>query len=92
MDQLEAAESVNRSHGAQEIEILVNDWPVTVVGHRHTGLEIKQAAITQGVPIGLDFVLSIERGPRQTQIIDDDEAVTITRHSRFVAIPDDDNS
>ena len=92
MNPVEAAEAPDRPDEAREIEITVNERPVTLTGHRHTGIEIKQAAITQGVPIGLDFVLSIERGSRQTEIIDDNEIVTITRHSRFVAIPDDDNS
>ena len=92
MDHVEAADAPERGREAQEIEILVNERPVKLIGHRHTGLEIKQAAIAQGVPIGLDFVLSIEHGPRQTKIIEDGEMVTITRHSRFVVIPDDDNS
>lgn len=92
MDQVEAANAANASRESREIEILVNEQPVALAGHRHTGLEIKQAAISQGVSISLDFVLSIERGPRQTAIIEDNELVTITRHSRFVAIPDDDNS
>jgi hypothetical protein len=92
MNYVEKSEVPDPATDAQEIEIEVNDRPVTLIGHRHIGSDIKKAAIAQGVPIGLDFVLSIERGPRQTKIIEDTDAVGVTRHSRFVAIPDDDNS
>ena len=76
----------------REIEVTVNERPVVLLGPKHKGLEIKQAAIAQGVPIQLDFVLSIERGPGHTQIVNDDDEVTVTKNSRFVAISDDDNS
>ncbi len=76
------------------IEIHVNDKPVNMVGRFHTGLEIKQAAKNQKVPIQLDFVLSLEQGAGhdQTKTIGDDEVVKISRHSRFWAIDNDDNS
>ena len=92
MEQIEVVTPPERGPEAHEVVVLVNEREVSLAGHRHTGLEIKQAAISQGVPIELDFVLSIECGPRQTKIVEDNELVTITRHSRFVAIPDDDNS
>jgi len=76
----------------QKIQIHVNEKPVKVVGRRQTGLTIKQAAIDQDVQIGLDFVLSIERGPSKTKIVGDNEKITVTKNSRFLAIPDDDNS
>ena len=44
------------------IEVSVNEKPVTLQDEEQTGLDIKQAAIAQGVGIQLDFVLSIERG------------------------------
>lgn len=83
----------SHAHG-QKITIHVNERPVVMVGHDHTGLEIKQAAIAQHVPIKLEFVLSIERGhgQDQTKIIGDDDRVHVTEHSRFVAVDDDDNS
>jgi hypothetical protein len=76
----------------QEIEVSVNERPVVLIGHKQTGLSIKQAAINQSVPIQIDFILSIERGPGHTQVINDNEEITVTRNSRFVAISDDDNS
>lgn len=82
----------NTTSVVDEIQIHVNDKPVDVIGRRQTGLEIKQAAKAQGVAIELDFVLSIERGPSKSRIIGDNEVVTVTKNSRFLAIPDDDNS
>lgn len=76
----------------QTVEIHVNDRPVRVVRPRVTGLEIKEAAIAQGVPIQLDFVLSEELGERRTRVIGDRDAVTVNKESRFLAIPNDDNS
>lgn len=76
------------------IEIHVNDKAVNMVGRFHTGMEIKQAAKNQGVPIQLDFVLSVEHGAGhdQTRVVGDDEVVKISKHSRFCAIDNDDNS
>lgn len=75
-----------------EVEITVNDKPVTVLGPKTTGFAIKEAAIAQHVPIQLDFVLSEEIGPKKTRVVHDDDPVTVNPHSKFVAIPDDDNS
>jgi hypothetical protein len=74
------------------VTITVNERPVVVHGPKVTGLQIKQAAIDQGVPIQLSFVLSEEKPNRRTEIIGDNDVVTVTEHSRFVAIPHDDNS
>jgi hypothetical protein len=79
---------------AQQITIHVNERSVVMLGHEQTGLEIKEAAIAQGVPIKLDFVLSIERGQGQdqTKVVGNDDRVQINEHSRFTAVDDDDNS
>jgi hypothetical protein len=74
------------------ITVTVNEIPVQMKGPKATGLEIKQAAIEEGVEIQLDFVLSVELGPRQTRIIGDADEVVIHPHARFVAVPPDDNS
>jgi len=76
------------------ITVHVNERPVQVHGHDQTGLSIKEAAISQGVPIKLDFVLSIEKGHGhdRTKSIDDTDPVEVTDHSRFCANDDDDNS
>jgi hypothetical protein len=74
------------------VTISVNERPVVIAGPRVTGLQIKQAAIEQGVPIQLSFVLSEEKPNHRTEIIGDTDVVTVTKESRFLAIPHDDNS
>ena len=75
-----------------EVEISVNGKPVRLLGPHTTGLAIKEAAIAQGVAIQLDFILSEEIGPKKTRLVRDTDDVTIHPGSRFVAIPNDDNS
>src|SRR5262249_56960905 len=74
------------------VEIHVNTKPVRLIGHHHTGLEIKTAAIAQHVKIELDFLLYLLRHGGPTRLIADDEEVHVTNESRFHAIADDDNS
>src|SRR5208283_3445548 len=72
-----------------EIEVHLNEKPVIFMGHRQTGLQIKEAAIAEGVAIKSDFVLSLELGHGCTKLVGDHEEISISSHSRFVAIPDD---
>jgi Multiubiquitin len=74
------------------ITIHVNERPVRMRGHRHTGLEIKEAAVEQHVKIELDFLLYLEGPEGQAKQIADDEEVTIDDKTHFAAVPDDDNS
>lgn len=74
------------------VTITVNNKPVVIDGPRVTGLEIKEAAIAQGVEIGLDFVLSEELPNGETRVVGDDDPVTVTKHSKFTAVAGDDNS
>jgi hypothetical protein len=74
------------------VDIHVNTKPVRLSGHRHTGLEIKKAAIAQHVKIELDFLLYLLRHGEPNKLIADDEEVHVTHESRFHAIADDDNS
>jgi|ERR1700733_1217658 len=75
-----------------KIEIVVNEKPVYVEGRKQTGLSIKEAAISQKVPIERDFVLSIERGGGKTELVGDDQEIKVHKGERFLAIPNDDNS
>ena len=77
---------------AHPVTVTVNERPVALADDEVTGLQIKQAAVSQGVPIQLDFVLSEELGERRARIIGDAEAVHVSDRSRFLAIPPDDNS
>ena len=74
------------------VEIHVNEKPVHLIGHQHTGLEIKKAAIAQHVKIELDFLLYLLRHGEPNKPIPDNEEVHVTDESRFHAIADDDNS
>lgn len=76
-----------------KVTVTVNEKPVTLSKGRVTGLEIKQAAIAQGVEIELDFILVEEaHGGHEAQVIGDTDAVKVTKHSRFTANDGDDNS
>jgi hypothetical protein len=79
-------------HHGEKITIFVNERPVSLQDEKQTGLSIKEAAIAAGVPIQPDFVLSIERGGGKTELIGDDEKITVKDGDRFLAIPNDDNS
>lgn len=74
------------------VTITVNERPVRIEGPRVTGLQIKEAAIAQGVPIQLSFQLSEELPGRRTRIVGDADVVTVTNKSLFTAVADDDNS
>ena len=74
------------------VEITVNNRPVRVEEKHLSGLEIKQAAIAQGVPIQLDFLLSEHLHDGQTRIIGDTDEIKVNEHSRFTAVAGDDNS
>jgi hypothetical protein len=78
--------------GGHEVVITVNEQPVTVIGSKVSGLQIKEAAIAQGVQIGLDFQLSEELPNGRTRIVGDGDIVTVNKHSRFDAVAGDDNS
>lgn len=74
------------------IVIRVNEQPVSLDGVRHTGLQIKQAAIAQNVRIQIDFVLLEELAHHRTKEVKDSETVRVTSKSEFQAIPNDDHS
>lgn len=84
-------EQATRQHG-RTIQITVNNRPVQVEDKRLTGLEIKEAAISQGVPIHLDFILSEHLNHGGTRIIGDADEVKVNKHSKFTAVAGDDNS
>lgn len=74
------------------VTIFVNTKPVKIARGEHNGLEIKQAAIDQGVNIQIDFILSLEEKPGETQIIGDTDLVKVKKDQKYVAVADDDNS
>jgi antitoxin (DNA-binding transcriptional repressor) of toxin-antitoxin stability system len=82
-------QAAKRGH---EVVITVNEKPVTVTGPKVTGLQIKEAAIAQGVQISMDFQLSEELPNGRTRIVGDADEITVNKHSRFDAVAGDDNS
>jgi hypothetical protein len=77
---------------AHAVTITVNFKAVTMPSQLATGLEIKQAAINQGVAIKLDFVLFRELGHGRREQVRDDQVVELSHGEKFEAVPGDDNS
>ena len=77
------------------IEIEVNNKPVHFPDERGrdeaTGIEIKGAAIAQGVPIQLTFPLFQERGNKLVPV-GDDQAIYIRQGEKFRCVAPDDTS
>lgn len=76
----------------QHFTIKVNDQEVTLSDHHMNGAEIKAAAVTAGVPIQPDFVLSRVLPNGKQKIVPDDKKVRVDEGDEFWAIPGDDNS
>jgi hypothetical protein len=74
------------------VTVHVNERPVHLPKHHLTGLEIKQDAIAQGLPIQPDFILVEELEHGRTKTIGNSDPVHVTEHSRFLANDGDDNS
>ena len=88
-----SAEQVPEADGHGSVTVTVNTKPVTLLKHRVTGLEVKQAAIAQGVAIQEDFLLTLEAHEGQpARTVDDDDVITVTKHSEFTANDADDDS
>jgi len=79
-------------HGSHGVEVQVNGKVVVLDNHRVTGLEIKEAAVAKGVIPDVGFQLSEERQNGELVVVRDDQVITITKHSRFLAVAPDDNS
>ena len=77
---------------SHEIVVTVNGKEVALAEKRLTGREIKQAAIDQGVAIELDFELAEELPNGRERIVGDDDVITVTKKSTFIATAPDDNS
>ncbi|TCC20724.1 hypothetical protein E0H58_25580 [Kribbella speibonae] len=84
------------SHGPgprpEQVRITVNEQYVVMPDKHATGAEIKQAAISAGVPIQPDFVLSEVRPNGEQKIVPDEKKLSLKDGDEFWAIPGDDNS
>jgi hypothetical protein len=84
-----AAEEIQPLH---VVDIIVNKHPVRVGGPEATGLQIKEAAIAQGVKIQVSFQLSEKLGDHKTKVIGNTDTVTLHEGAIFAAVAEDDNS
>jgi len=75
-----------------DVHVTVNGRPVVLNERRLSGLQIKQAAISQHVAIELSFILQEELPNGHNRIVGDNDFVEVRDHERFTAIPNDDNS
>ena len=73
-------------------EISVNNKPVQMDEPLVTGLQIKEAAIQQGVSIALDFQLAKVTDNGMQRIVGDTDKVDLAEFKTFVATAGDDNS
>jgi ribosomal protein S9 len=78
-------------HRPHTVQVTVNGQPVELPGREMTGLEVKQAAIAQGVDIELDFQLSVKRGGHY-DVVGDSDPVEVHHGEEFLAVAPDDNS
>ena len=85
--------SEHEDHGKHHtVTVEVNSRHVELAGHEATGLQIKEAAIAQGVSIQANFVLQQELANGSSRVIGDGDVVHLHDHLRFTAIAPDDNS
>ena len=76
----------------KSVFIEINSHKIKMLEGLATGLEIKEAAIEQGVNIQLNFVLQLELPNGTARVIGDDDKVPVRDHLGFTAIEPDDNS
>lgn len=67
------------------VMVFVNEHPVKLLGHMETGVEIKTAAIEQGVNIHLSFILEEKLSDGTYRIIADHERAQLHENIHFIA-------
>ena len=83
----------NKPGKDEKVTIKVNRKPVKLESNTVTGLEIKRAAIAQGVQIEEDFLLTLEASKdHPARTIGDVETITVDKHDEFTANDVDDDS
>jgi hypothetical protein len=91
-DQTEEDREQGGGKKPKDIEIRVNNKPVTVEEKELTGAQIKEAAVRDGVRIQLNFVLQQELANGSSKVIGDADPVRVHPKMSFTAIAPDDNS
>jgi hypothetical protein len=72
-------------HKINLVSVFVNGHPVNLLGHMETGREIKTAAIEQGVPIDLNFVLEEQLPDGKHRVVGNEDRVRLSEQMRFIA-------
>jgi hypothetical protein len=85
-------EHASRPRDEREVTLEINGRPVVMEGKEAHGLQIKQAAVQQGVSIQVNFVLQQELPNGSSAVIGDADVVHLRPHLKFTAIAPDDNS
>ena len=75
----------SEKHDPPLFTVSLDSHPVKLLGHMETGLQIKTAAIEQGVPIQIHFVLEEELADGTFRIVGDHEKVQLRDGLRFRA-------
>jgi hypothetical protein len=86
------AQTTDTAEKVKVVTIQVNNQPVTFQQTEVTGLQIKQAAINQGVAIQADFQLFEKQGEGKLTLIPDNKTIKIHEREEFRATAPDDNS
>ena len=87
-----AKDAVAEDLRLKKVTIEVNDHKVEMPGGPATGLEIKEAAIKQGVNIQLNFMLQVQLPNGSSKVVGNYDKIALTEHLAFTAIAADDNS
>lgn len=88
----EKPEKAGHGPKPKTVTIEVNDKPVDVDERELTGVEIKAAAIAQGVQIQPNFALYLDRANGTSEPVANDQLTRVHPHMSFSALAPDDNS
>lgn len=91
MTRTTAADTEETERSRPAIHVTVNTQPVTLNERRMTGLQIKKAAIAQGVALDVGFQLSVKQGHR-FKVLGDADVVAVHEGQEFLAVAPDDNA
>jgi len=75
----------------RQVRVTVNHQAVLLPKEKLTGLEIKEAAIAQGVHIALNFSLSVKVDGRHKPV-PDNKTIEVHAGEEFLAVDPDENS
>jgi hypothetical protein len=85
-------EQVSDRANAKEVTVLFNKQQISLQQRKYTGIELKEAAVAQGVAIQPDFVLFEVKHNGRRETIGDHDTVQVNKESEFAAMGNDDNS